>query len=104
SAPRRGAARAPRVARAPRGAAARAPSPPSRADPRRELGRAVAPARQIALDEHEQAWHAVGRRRAVGDVLARERVLMHARVHVAGVDGVDAEVGPLDAEDGAELL
>ena len=70
----------------------------------RELGRAVAAARQVALDEREQAGHAVARRRAVGDVLARERVLVHARVHVAGVDGVDAQVGALGGEHVGELL
>ena len=33
-----------------------------------------------------------------------ERVLVHLRAHVAGVDGVDAQVGMLGGEDGAELL
>ena len=64
----------------------------------RELGRAVAAAELVALDERQQARHAVARRRAIGDVLARVRVLVHARVHVAGVDCVDAQVGPLRAE------
>ena len=57
-----------------------------------QLARLVAAAREVALDQREQAGDAVLGRRAVGDVLARERLLVHARVHVAGVDGVDAQV------------
>ena len=58
---------------------------------RRQLARPVATARKIALDQPEQAGHAVLGRRAVGDVLARERVLVHLRPHVAGVDRVDPQ-------------
>ena len=45
----------------------------------RELGGAVAAARQLAGDQRQQAGHALLRRRAVGDVLAGERVLVHLR-------------------------
>ena len=69
-----------------------------------QLGRAVAAGAQVALDQREDAGHARLGRRAVGDVLARERLLVHARVHVAGVDGVDAQVVVLDREHGGEVV
>ena len=43
-------------------------------------------------------------RRPVGDVLARERLLVHLRAHVAGVDGEDPQVRMLGGEDARELL
>ena len=46
----------------------------------------------------------VSRFGAIGDVFARERVLMHLRAHVAGVERVHAHVGFFGAEDVAELF
>ena len=79
---RRARARAPRAARGPR---ARAAARTRAGAARRPSGdastsaRAVAPARQVALDQREQPGDAVLGRRPVGDVLARERLLVHAR-------------------------
>ena len=64
-----------------------------------ELAGPVAPAGQVALDQGEQAGHARLGRRPVGDVLAGERVLVHLRAHVAGVDRVDAQLRVLGGED-----
>ena len=65
----------------------------------RELGCPVAAARQRALDQREQPGDAVLRRRPVGDVLARERLLVHLGAHVAWVDAVDAQPRVLGGED-----
>ena len=56
-----------------------------------QLGGAVAAAGAIALDQRQQPRHALLGRRPIGDVLAREGLLVHLRPHVAGVDGVDRE-------------
>ena len=69
----------------------------------RRVAGAVEAARLVALDQGEEAGHALLGRRPVGDVLAGERVLLHLRSHVAGVDRVDAEAGLLGAEHGGEL-
>ena len=58
----------------------------------RELARPVAAARELALDQREQPGHAFLGLRPVGDVLVRERLLMHPGPHVAGIDRVDAEL------------
>ena len=42
--------------------------------------------------------------RPVADVLAGEGGLVHVGAHVAGVHGIDAKVGLLGGEDGAELV
>ena len=64
----------------------------------------VATTRQLALDQRQQPGHALRGRRAVGDVLAGEGLLVHARVHVARVDGVDAPCRVLGGEDRGQLL
>ena len=69
-----------------------------------ELARPVAAARKIALDQPEQAGHAVLGRRAVRDVLAGERLLVHLRPHVAGVDRVDPQRRVLLGEDRGGLV
>ena len=51
---------------------------------------AVAPARQVAGHQPQQGRDDRLGLRPVGDVLARERVLVHLGAHVAGVDGVHA--------------
>ena len=64
-----------------------------------ELASAVGAARQVALDQRQQAGNALLGRRPVGDVLAGERVLLHPRAHVARVDRVRAQAGVLGCED-----
>ena len=60
-----------------------------------QLRRAVAAAGQRTLQEPEQRRYGGRRLRAVGDVLAGERVLVHLGAHVARVDGVHAQRGLL---------
>ena len=69
-----------------------------------QLGRAVATAGKVGLEQVQQGGHALLGERAVGDVLAGERGLVHGRAQVAGIDDVDREVGVLDGQDLAELL
>ena len=69
-----------------------------------QVGVAVAPAGQVAGEQGEERGHALLGRRAVGDVLAGERRLVHRGVHVARVEGVDGEVRALGAEHVGELL
>ncbi len=57
-----------------------------------------------SLDQPEQARHALLRRWAVGDVLAREGILVHLRAHVARIDGVDPQRRVLLGEDRRELV
>ena len=64
----------------------------------------VAPARLVARDQGQQSGHARLRRGSVGDVLARERVLVHLGAHVAGIDDEDPQVGSLDGEDPTRVL
>ena len=68
------------------------------------VGDLVAAGREGSVDQRSQPGHAVLGQRAVGDVLAREGVLVHLGSHVARVDAQHAEVGSLGAEDGGELL
>ena len=102
--PRRARARAPRAARVPRARPGGRRRERSRAAPGRDpppgSGRSAASPSISA----QQAGHALLRRRAVGDVLAGERLLVHAGAHVAGVDGVDAQLRVLGGEHRAELL
>ena len=68
------------------------------------VARAVAAARQVAFDQREQPRDALLRRRPVGDVFAREGVLVHLRAHVAGIDRVHAQLGVLGRQHRAQLL
>ena len=56
------------------------------------IARLVAAARLVALDQGARTRARFLGRRPVGDVLAGERLLVHLRAHVAGVDGVDAQL------------
>ena len=69
-----------------------------------ELGRPVAAARAVALDQVEEGGHDGGRLGPVGDVLARERRLVHHRAQVAWVHRPDGERRELDGEHRAEML
>src|SRR5439155_12702224 len=105
AAPRRARGRAPRAVRGPRARrAARMRGRCSCGLGPYEVVDAVAAARQVALDQGDETGHALLWRRAIGDVLAREGVLVHLGAHVAGVDRVDVKVGVLGAEHGADLL
>ena len=79
----------PRRARPPRAAPVAPPRACSHRD-RDEVAGAIGAARHVALDQREEAGDAVLGGRPVGDVLARECVLLHLRAHVPGVDGIDA--------------
>ena len=56
---------------------------------RHEVIDPIAPTRQLTLDQRLGGPGRSPPAGSVRDVLTRERVLLHLRAHVAGVDGVD---------------
>src|SRR5207249_4136562 len=66
----------------------------------RELLHAVASADGPIFEEREEAGDAVLRRRAVADVLAGERFLVHLPTHVARIHPVHADLRILGGEHG----
>ena len=81
-------------------------APASAARPARgpRSGRSAAPLPPVALDQLEQPGHALLGRRPIGDVLAGERLLVHLRAHVTGVDRIHPQRRLLGGEDRRQLL
>ena len=59
--------------------------------------------RPFVQQRAQRRHHGLGQR-TIGDVLAGERLLVHLRAHVAGVEGVHAHLRFLGREDVAELF
>ena len=68
------------------------------------VGGAVAAGRGPLVDQPEERRDDGLGFGPVGDVLARERPLVHGGAHVAGVERVDGQVGLLDAEHGRVVV
>ena len=72
--------------------------------PHHQFLRSVATARLVAFEQVDEPGDRDLGQRPVGDVLVGERLLVHLRAEVAGIDPVDPKVGMLGGKDRGQLL